>query len=153
MVAPKGNDFGLKLKSAEIRQEAFKKYCEWLSLGKASRSFTFEKDDCKCVGRTMESYIKDNAEEFPSIHTEFAKCQGYAKWEQIAEDSASGLNKEANTASLQMIMRNKYEWDKKEVVVENEKPTEQMKVVVAGIQNARIDVQSETDSISPAGES
>ena len=43
-----------------------------------------------------------------------AETKGYQRWEAIAEASATGENEKANTASLQMVMRNKFGWDKKE---------------------------------------
>ena len=115
MPAKKGNKNGLKLKDPDVRQEAYMKFCDWLSKGKSPRSFTFKKGDLKCTGQTIESYIALDPVEFPPIHKQFSFCEGHALWEQVVEDSATGLNKEANTASLQMLMRNKYEWDKKEV--------------------------------------
>lgn len=114
MGPPKNNKNGLKLKEPDVRQEAYEKYCEWLAMGKSSRSFTFKKGDLMCVGRTMESYIRDNPLEFPPLKKELAYCQGYAIWEQVVEESAKGINKDASTASLQMLMRNKYNWDKED---------------------------------------
>jgi len=111
VAAPKGNNFGLKLKEPDIRQEAYKKYCEHLAKGKSKRSFVFRSLDYSCHWQTLESYIKDK-EEFDPLQMEYAKCDGYAEWEQVVEDSARGINKDANTASLQMLMRNKFDWDK-----------------------------------------
>lgn len=114
MAAPKGNQYGVKIQDPETRQEAYKAYCEWIAKGKSPQSFTFEKEDLKCTARTLDSYAKLYPEEFLSIHREFAFCKGYSEWESIVEDSAKGLNKDANTASLQMVMRNKFKWDAKE---------------------------------------
>lgn len=112
MSAPEGNENGLKLKDPELRQKAYQKYCEWIARGKSSRSFTFVDANVMCTGQTIESYIRNNPIEFPAIHKEIAKAKGYAYWEQIVEDSASGINQNANTASLQMVMRNKFDWDR-----------------------------------------
>lgn len=114
MPAPKGNSNGLKLKDPDVRQEAYKKYCEHLAKGKSQRSFTFEKGDLTCTYKTIESYISENPVEFPPLQKEIALCKGYQRWEQVVEDSAEGKNKDANTASLQMLMRNKFDWDKQE---------------------------------------
>jgi hypothetical protein len=107
-----GNQNGVKIKSPDLRQKAYKQYCEWLSLGKSGRSFTFEEGDLMCTGKTIESYIANYPLEFPPVHKELAKSKGMAKWEQLVEDSAVGINQKANTASLQMLMRNKFGWDK-----------------------------------------
>lgn len=142
-----GNTNGLKLKDPDVRQEAYMQYCKWLAKGKASRSFTFQKGDLKCTGKTIESYIKDNPVEFPPIHKEFSYSEGYAYWEQVVEDSAKGLNKDANTASLQMLMRNKYDWDKKEPEEDKYQQTEPVKVTLddMGKLDARTPLQQKTD--------
>lgn len=113
MVAPKGNKFGQALKDPEMRQRAYQSFCDHLAKGKAIKSWYFIEGDCACVWATMLEYIKDK-EEFDPIQKEIALSQGYNKWESIAEESANGKNKQANTASLQMVMRNKFGWDKPE---------------------------------------
>lgn len=114
MPAPQGNDFGTKLKDAEVRQEAYRQYCEHLALGKSQKSFCFEHPQLTVTYKTLNKYIEDNPEEFPPIQMQVAQIRGYKRWEQITEDSAVGINKDANTASLQMVMRNKFNWDKEE---------------------------------------
>jgi hypothetical protein len=107
-----GNSNGLKIKDKELRQKAFQKLCDWLAKGKSRDSFTFQEGDLKCTYKTLKSYIDQNPGEFPILHQEYAIAQGYAEWEQVVEDSAKGLNKDANTASLQMKMRNMFKWDR-----------------------------------------
>lgn len=111
MAPPLANSNGVKLKDPDIRQEAYRKYCEHIAKGKSKKSFVFISENYSCHWQTLESYIKDKVE-FDPLQMELAYHQGYARWEQVAEDSAEGLNKDANTASLQMIMRNKFDWDK-----------------------------------------
>lgn len=120
MAAPKGNKFGLKIKDPEMRQRAYEAYCEWLSQGKSAASFTFKEGEFKCTSETLKKYFKDT-EEFDSIHIKFAKAQGLACWEEVVAGSAKGINKDANTASLQMLMRNMYDWDKPQASAENNK--------------------------------
>ena len=67
-----------------------------------------------CCWETMESYIKNNPKEFSPIKVKLAKIKGFQLWEGVAESSANGTNKDASTPSLQMVMRNKYGWDKDE---------------------------------------
>lgn len=111
--AAPGNQKGVALKDPEIRQLAYKSYCDHLARGKVKKSWTFEKHGLQCTYKTMESYLSDE-EEFPPIHKELAEAKGYALWEEIVEQAASDKNTKANTACLQMIMRNKFGWDKKE---------------------------------------
>jgi hypothetical protein len=114
MVAPEGNQYGVKLKDPGVRQRAFKKFCEWIAKGKSKDSFTFKEDEFKCTYKTLLKYFEDNPQEFPTIEREYAFAEGYSVWEGVVEDSATGKNKKANTASLQMLMRNKYGWDKRD---------------------------------------
>lgn len=138
MAAPKGNDYGLKLKEPDIRQEAFRQYCAHIARGKTKENFFFEHPELTVTYKTLDKYIADYPEEFPSIHIEIAKMKGYQRWEQIVEDSAEGINEKANTASLQMLMRNKFKWDKDtqdKYYVEKEK-TEYIKQFVIDQANA-----------------
>ena len=107
-----GNKYGIKLKDAALRQRAFKSYCAWIALGNSKNSFTFEEGKFKCCWATMCSYIEKNPHEFDIEQTQYAKSKGYSHWESIVNDSAKGKNKHANTASLQMKMRNQFGWDK-----------------------------------------
>jgi hypothetical protein len=108
---PPGNQYGLKLKDPDIRQQAYSQYCDHLAKGKSKRSWCFEHPELTCTWETMEKYL-DNEAEFDPIHKKISETKGYAKWEGVVEDSAVGTNKDANTASLQMLMRNKFGWDK-----------------------------------------
>lgn len=110
----KGNKNGVKLKDPDLRQEAYRQYCEHLAEGYSQESFCFDHPQLTVTYKTMNRYIEENPLEFPPIQKEKAKLKGYKMWEGVAMDSAKGLNKDANTASLQMIMRNKYGWDKED---------------------------------------
>lgn len=108
-----GNKNGVKLKDADVRQQAFNSYCAHLAKGKSKRSWWFEHETLSCTCITMDKYIAENPTEFDPIKVEMAQTKGYYAWEEISEGSAKGEN-EANTASLQMVMRNKFGWDKKD---------------------------------------
>ena len=112
MAAAPDNQNGIALKDPNIRQIAYKSYCDHIALGKSKDSWYFEHEDLTCTYKTFQKYIK-NEIEFPPIKREIAECKGYQKWESIAENSATGADKKkSNTASLQMVMRNKFGWDK-----------------------------------------
>lgn len=112
--APLGNQNGVVLKDPEMRQRAFNQLCQHLAKGKSLRSWYFEEGDHMCCYSTMMSYIEKNPLEFASIKKTISEIKGYQYWESVCEDSATGVNPDANTASLQMVMRNKYKWDAKE---------------------------------------
>lgn len=109
--APPGNQYGIKLKDKEIRQLAYKSYCEHLAKGKSKDSWVFRHGEYVCCYKTFQKYLED-VSEFPPIHKDAAFADGYREWENVVEGSAKGINTKANTASLQMLMRNKYGWDK-----------------------------------------
>jgi hypothetical protein len=113
MGALEGNNNRLALKDPEIRQKAYKLFCDHLAKGSSIKSWWYEDDlGNACTWETMLSYIKDNPLEFDSIHKQIAESKGFAYWESVVAASAVGTNEKANTASLQMIMRNKFGWDK-----------------------------------------
>jgi hypothetical protein len=110
--AQPGNTHALKFVGAELRQEAYRQFCAHLAKGKSLESWYFEHPDMTLTYKTMQKYMAQFPEEFPAIQLEVAKMKGYQLWEDVVADSATGRNKDANTASLQMLMRNKFRWDK-----------------------------------------
>ncbi len=114
MVAHKENTYAKKLTSDELKRKAFESYLAHMAKGKSKKSWWFDHEDITLTWQTMDTYIKNEPQVFSSIQIEAAKSKGYNLWEQVVEDSAKGINKDANTASLQMLMRNKYEWDKQD---------------------------------------
>ena len=109
-----GNTYAKKLTTDELKRKAFESYLAHIAKGKHKKSWWFEEDGITLVAATMDYYIKDEPHIFNAIQIEMAKAKGYEHWEQVAEDSAKGINKDANTASLQMVMRNKFGWDKED---------------------------------------
>lgn len=106
-----GNKRATKLDTPELRQIAYKAYCTHISKGKSKRSW-YMSHPVSLTYETIEKYIRLNPHEFDPDEKKLAEAQGYGKWEQVVEDSAEGKNKEANTASLNMLMRNKFGWDR-----------------------------------------
>ena len=122
MAPPLGHETNKKLKTLELKKEAFRQYLEHLSKGKSKKSWYFEHPDLTLLWQTMETYIREEPEIFNPIQIEMAHAKGYQYWEQVAETSAEGKN-QANTASLQMVMRNKFGWDKQENINKDSKET------------------------------
>lgn len=107
-----GNQYGVKLKDPDIRQIAYQSFCDHIAKGKSKDSWYFEHEQLTCTYKTFQKYLQ-NEEEFPPIKKEIAYNKGFEKWEAITESSATGADKKkSNTASLQMVMRNKFGWDK-----------------------------------------
>ncbi len=126
-----GNTVTTRLIDEEVFKDAFKAYCAHLAKGKAKKSFYYE--DARipyfgfCGWTCMEETIKKRNNGDDAKHMEVAISKGYALWEQNVENSATGSDKgKSNTASLQMIMRNKYKWDSKEhqVIMANNEVTD-----------------------------
>lgn len=112
--AQPNNKFGLKLKDPDVRQEAYKQYCDWLALGKSKEGWKFQHPELSCTHKTMEKYILANPDEFPIIKKEMAEADSFNIWEQRGIAMMTGQTK-AETALYQMFMRNKFGWDKESV--------------------------------------
>lgn len=105
-------------KDPQVVIKAIHKFLEWLAMGKAVKSFAYKDETDICSWSTVVKYMKDKEflnkhglESLPE-HKEYSKSMGYQIWEEECERSAKGENEKSNTASLQMIMRNKFGWDK-----------------------------------------
>lgn len=106
-----GNKHAQKLKTPELKKAAFDQYCEHLAKGKSKRSWCFVHPDLTLTWETMEKYIA-NDPEFDPQKKKVAQIQGFYLWENIVEESAKGKQKDSNVPCLQMVMRNKFGWDK-----------------------------------------
>jgi hypothetical protein len=117
-----GNQHGVKLKDPNVRQQAYQQYCHHLSLGNGKKSWYFNHPEFRCTWETMEKYIKDH-NEFDPFTKKIAEAKGYGVWEGLVQDAAKGINKDVNTAALQMYMRNKYKWDRADQVHDDDDGT------------------------------
>lgn len=118
-----GNTYAKKLISDELKRQVFDSYLSHLAKGKSKKSWWFDNGQVTITWQCMETYIKNEPGIFDSLQIDRAKSNGYQIWEQVVEDSAKGLNRDANTASLQMLMRNKFNWDKEDNVNRDTKGT------------------------------
>ncbi len=102
-----------KLKEYDLVEKAYDSFCEHLEEGYVKDSWCFEdKDnDFAVTFETFETYLEKYPIDFPPIKAKVARNKGYKKWEGVCMDSGNGTNPKASTASLQMIMRNKFGWD------------------------------------------
>lgn len=112
--APKGNQNAKKLKTPEIRKEAYRQYCEWISKGETKEAWVFEHSALSLTSKTMEKYIKENPVDFPPIHKEIAEAKGYFHWLELGKKMMLGMLDKCSPAIYQMFMRNKFGWDKED---------------------------------------
>ena len=113
-MAQVGNTNSIALQTLELRLKAYKTFCDHLAKGCVKESWYYDDGENTCSYKTLMAYIKESPLDFPSIQQEIAYSKGYQNWESVLSKSGTGENKNASTASLQMIMRNKYGWDKAE---------------------------------------
>lgn len=113
------NKYGGKNWSSEQRQEAYSSLCSHIGQGYDIDSWCFERDYGSISWRTMLTWIKDFPEEFQAEQKSIAQAQSKRVWEDVLMDSARGNNTKANIAAIQMIMRNKFGWDKRPEALES----------------------------------
>lgn len=113
-----GNTNKLKLKTEELQKKAYEAYCQWLSIGRGKQGFVFDyimeetgKED-SITWATMEKYIKDQRFDLNPLHKERAESLGYQTWENTGIMMMQGQMEKCQPAIYQMMMRNKYGWDK-----------------------------------------
>ena len=108
--ATPGNKYAVKLKSSEIRQEAYRQYCEHIASGRPKKEWKFKHKHLSCTQETMEKYLRDQSE-FDPIHKECAEAESAATpiGKEIVDDSALGKN-DFDVPTLRAIMRNKFCW-------------------------------------------
>lgn len=114
MVFKLRNEDAVKLNSDELLIEAFNSYCLHIEKGSTKESWYFEKDGKSiCTHQTIEKYIDSRSDVLCSSQYNSSVAKGIKRWSGVVADSAQGVNRKANTASLQMYMRNVYGWDTK----------------------------------------
>lgn len=139
------NKCAVKLKTPELLKEAFESYCKHIASGYPKEAWFFEKDGVPMCGwRTIETHIEEmtNSEglsdvDLSSIKMSRAESARYKHWYDIVIASANGKNQKANTASLQMAMRNMFGWDAKDDSKEIAQKVENLKDHAQALANDR----------------
>ena len=106
------NQNAVKLKTPEIKKEAYRQYCEYISKGGTKEAWTFEHPDITLTWKTMEKYIAEDPIEFPPIHKNIAESKSYEEWLKLGKQMMLGQVEKCQPAIYQMFMRNKFSWDK-----------------------------------------
>jgi hypothetical protein len=118
------NNYNCKGWSKEKRQDAYNSFCEHIAEGKDQRSWHYDVDGDTLTYVTMLTWLKENPDEFNPLKKSIAESISYGKWEAIVTESAKGQNTKANVATLQMVMRNKFGWDRRKE--DQEQPADQL---------------------------
>ncbi len=110
----KGNKCAQKLTTPELRQEAYRQYCDHLAHGYPKQAWCFEHPDLTLCWKTMERYIKDYADEFPLSQRTRAESKGLKWWIDEGKDMMRTQDR-CQPAIFQIMMRNIYGWDKETI--------------------------------------
>lgn len=110
----KGKKYAQKLKTPELKKDAYKQYCHWISQGKSKKAWTFKHPTLTLTWETMEKYIKNDPKNFDPLHKEVAESQSLEVWEERGLTMMLGQIEKCQPAIFQMFMRNKFGWDKEE---------------------------------------
>jgi hypothetical protein len=126
--ALQGNDNKLKLKKEVQQQIAYEAYCNWIASGKGRQGFVFECEDeetnkiVTITWQTIENYIASKRFDLDPIHKEKAENFSYQVWENVGVEMMQGKVDKCQPAIYQMMMRNKFGWDKETRITHSHEP-------------------------------
>jgi hypothetical protein len=112
MLFQEGNQVNKKLTTDELKLEAYAQYCAHIAQGMPKKAWCFRHPTLSLTWETMEKYIKNEPAVFDLTHKKLAEADSLKHWFSYLGDSARGKNKDANVASLQIILRNMHAWDR-----------------------------------------
>jgi len=104
MSAPKDNNYAMKWKTKKERVSACNAVRKHLESGLSQDCFIDADWD------TVERYIKDFPEDFPTEKIAASKRKGRKFWEILGIKGATGVQANFNAASWIFTMKNKYGW-------------------------------------------
>lgn len=109
-----GNKLQEKLTTPELRQKVFEHYLRHIEKGKDKKRWYYDEDGITLIYESLTYYFERYPEEFDSDKRGMAENKGFQIWEEVCEQTAKGKDKEASIPALNMVMRNKYGWDKED---------------------------------------
>ena len=115
MTFEEGHQINVKLKTDELKREAYRQYCKHIASGYPKKAWCMRHPDITLTWETMEKYIKEDPSIFDPIHKNAAQADSLRLAFEHLWDSARGKNKDANVAALQIILRNMHAWDAKDL--------------------------------------
>lgn len=110
----KGNKLAQKLKTVDLRLEAYESYCKHIAEGWSPRGWVFKKNGVTVLWETMEKYIREEPHVFDPSKKKEAESTGFSYWEKLGSKGIKGNKGEdkINVPLYQMFMRNKFGWDR-----------------------------------------
>jgi|ERR1700722_2798299 len=120
--APKGNKRGLKLKDPDVRQEAYRQYCDHIAEGWPKEAFFFDHPEHSVSWETMDRYISENPTEFLPILMQKAQAARYKHWLGEGRTLMKGEYKGGSPVVWQTCMRNLFKnvmWDREQIAQDN----------------------------------
>jgi hypothetical protein len=105
MSAPEGNNYNMKWKTPEERKAACESVCKHLEQGLSQNCFPDADWD------TVERYMKEFPQDFPSEKIKEARRKGRMLWEGMGRDGAFGKVPNFNATSWIFNMKNRYKED------------------------------------------
>ncbi len=132
---PLGNKRGVKLKDADVRQEAYRQYCAHIASGLPKEAFFFDHPTHSVSWDTMERYIKENPNEFPSIKMQQAKSARYKVWMEHGNQLMRGRYKGGSPTVWTVIMRNIFKdigWDREQISQDNQTHVKRLAANIRG---------------------
>lgn len=114
MAFQKGHTTNVKLHTPELKQEAFRQYCNHIAKGRPKKAWRLKKLGFTLTWETMEKYIKEDPDTFDPSHKKEAEADSLERWFTVLEEIATGDNPKGNVAATQVIMRNMHKWDAKD---------------------------------------
>ena len=131
MAAPIGNNYNMKYKTPEERQALCKLVCDHLKEGYDQGTFK------PCDWDTVERYIKDFPEDFPSEKVEQARRTGYLRLEKLGMLGMIGKLTGFNATVWIFMMKNKMGWrDKRDITSDGGKFDTGLSAIAALLQDA-----------------
>ena len=112
MVFEQGHQTAKKLTTDDLKLDAYAQYCAHIASGQPKKAWCFRHPTLSLTWETMEKYIKNEPNLFDPLHKRMAEADGLKLWFSYLADSARGKNKDANVASMQIILRNMFMWDR-----------------------------------------
>lgn len=127
--APEGNKRATKLKDPDVRQEAYRQFCEHIASGWPVEAFFFDHPMHSVCWRTMLRYINESPGEFQPILMDKAKSARYKYWLGEGKNLMVGKYKRGSPVVWQTCMRNIFKdvgWDREQISETNRSHVEQL---------------------------
>jgi len=107
-----GNDYAAVLKDPEMRQRAFRSFCQHIADGYPIKAWSYREGNDGCIWRTMLKFIEQNPNDFHLFLKDEAHCLSYKKWFDKGVKLTDGLVKgNPSPQTYALMMRNMFKWD------------------------------------------